>query len=417
MEPVGQKETTIESTLNLILARVQGIEKEMTGSFSNLEVRNAETRKDFAADMLKLTDALERSYELRQIDRRELLVTRQELLVVREQCRRMEVQMNQMVNRQNVCNLRLDGRKEDHTENLKKIVLGLAHDMGVANMAAQDIVSSYRIGKLTQANTRARPRTIMVTFVNERARNAFFYARSSLKNQDSHKGLYINDDVSPMTRKQRDDYRAVAALARQDGVEVRVHTDGILLSGKKYLLTEPHTLPERYTVAKAKTYLNDGEIYFASEASFLSNFSPSPIVEGHVTFMTAEHMYQTHKCRQANAHDLEKLIVSAPTPLEAKRIADGVVDTPEWRQLRDGVMEMVILEKFKQNPDLARMLLDTDDLPLNEATHNDHFGIGVTLLSKQIKDKSYRGANKLGQILVKTRTDIRAAKLVPAGND
>ena len=384
----------------------------MTGSFANLEVRNATSRKDLSGDILKLTNALERSNELRQIDRRELMVTKQELVVVREQCRRMEIQLNQIVNKQNVCNLRLDGKKEDSTENLKKFVVDLAHDMGVKNMTQQDITTSYRIGKQAQPNARTRTRTIVVTFVNERARNAFFFARSSLKGQDKYKGLYINDDVSATTRKQRDDYRAVAALARQDGVEVRVHTDGLLLAGKKYLLTEPHTLPERFSIAKAKTYEWAGEIYFASEASFLSNFSPSPIVEGDTTFITAEHMYQAQKCRQAQAFDMERRVIAAPTPLEAKRIADTLGETPEWRQARDGIMAKIVNEKFRQNPKLAQLLVDTADFPLNEATHNDHFGIGVTLLSREIKDKSYRGSNMLGQLLVNTRTDLRAA----AGN-
>ena len=120
-------------------------------------------------------------------------------------------------------------------------------------------------------------------------------------------------------------------------------------------------------------------------------------------------MYQAQKCRQAQAYGMEKRVIAAPTPLEAKRIADALGDTPEWRQVRDGIMGKIVMEKFKQNPKLAQQLLDTGDIPLNEATHNDHFGIGVTLLSREIKDKSYRGSNKLGQILVSTRTDIKAA--------
>lgn len=410
-QPPVAPSNTIEERLSLILARLGTLETEMTGSFANLDVTNAASRQDHAADMLKLTEALESSRERHKSDCRELQVTKQELVVVKEQCRRLEVQVNHMVNRQNICNLRLDGMKEDSTENLKSYIIDLAHAMGVKNMAPHDIVSTYRIGKVAsqQQGARARARTVVVTFVNERARNAFFFARSTLKGQDRYRGVFINDDATPVTRKQRDDYRAVAALARQDGVDVRVHTDGLLLAGKKYLLTEPKSLPDQYSVEKAKTYEHGGEIYFASESSFLSNFSPSPIVEGDDTFITAEHMYQTLKCRHAQAHDRASAVIAAPTPLEAKKLADSLGDTPEWRQVRDGIMQHIISEKFKQNPKLARKLLATGDLPLNEATHNNHFGIGVTLLAREIRDKSYRGINKLGQILVAERATIKAA--------
>ena len=187
-----------------------------------------------------------------------------------------------------------------------------------------------------------------------------------------------------------------------------MHTDGVVLGGKKYLLTEPHTLPDRYSINKAKTFEYGGEIYFASEASFLSNFAPSPIVEGDIIYSSAEHMYQAYKCRQAQAFDKMKAVIAAPTPLEAKRIADSIQETPEWRKDRDTIMKKVVSDKFDQNPELRDLLLETGDKPLNEATHNDHFGIGVALMAREIRDKSYRGANVLGVLLVNKRTSIRA---------
>ena len=73
-------------------------------------------------------------------------------------------------------------------------------------------------------------------------------------------------------------------------------------------------------------------------------------------------------------------------------------------------MTKVIEKKFDQNPNLAKLLLDTGDMQLNEATHNQHFGIGVPLHSREIQDKSYRGNNQLGHILVAKRDSIRAAQ-------
>ena len=153
-----------------------------------------------------------------------------------------------------------------------------------------------------------------------------------------------------------------------------------------------------------------GEIYFSSEASFLSNFAPSPIIEGDIIYQKAEHMYQAYKCRQARAFDKLKLVIAAPTPLDAKKLADTIGDTPEWRKDRDIVMEKVVSEKFDQNPNLSDLLIKTGNKKLNEATHNDHFGIGVTVNAREIKDKSYRGTNKLGIILANKRASIKAAR-------
>ena len=71
------------------------------------------------------------------------------------------------------------------------------------------------------------------------------------------------------------------------------------------------------------------------------------------------------------------------------------------------IMERVVAAKFDQNSHLADLLLNTGDMTLNEATTNDHFGIGVTVMAREIRDKAYRGSNKLGLILMNKRASIR----------
>ena len=398
-----------DAKLDLILIRLDGLD-DMKAALVKQEIRGEEIRRDHAESISRLTKLMEENRATYAVDRRDLQVARRELVVVREQFRRLETQVNEIVNQQRICNVRIDGKGEEGGENLKRFVVELSAAMGVGNMTQADVVTVFRMGKQANNGARQRARSIMVTFVNQRARNAFFFARTKLKNIDIYRGIFVNDDVSQMTRRQRDDYRAVAALARQDGADVRVHTDGVVLGGKKYLLTEPHTLPDRYSINKAKTIESGGEIYFSSEASFLSNFAPSPIVEGDIIYSTAEHMYQAYKCKQAQEYDRLKSVIAAPTSLEAKRIADAIQETPEWRKDRDTVMRKVVSEKFEQNPVLCDLLLETGDKPLNEATHNDHFGIGVTLMAREIRDKSYRGANMLGIILAEIRTSIRATR-------
>lgn len=424
--PCGDISTVRNSTLEKILSRLDTLD-QLKLDVAELNARSGSFDDKYAAairaaevlgakhdrDMVHVMNLLEESREDRRIERREHLITKSELTVSKELNKRMHTQLNEMENRMKGCNLRLDGVNETDRDDPKRIVLDMATAMGVEGIAHGDISSAYRVGKIPanpQRTAHQKSRTILVTFTSIHKRNNFYFARTKLRNSDRYNRVFINDDVTYVTRKQRDDYKSVANIARADGVEVRLHGDGIVLNGRKHLNTEPHTLPEKYSLAAAKTVEMGGELYFASEHSFLSNFFNSPIIEGDIVFTSAEHMYQAHKCRHAGDLDKARLVASAPTPLEAKRIADSIHETPEWRARRDDVMIRVVGCKFDQNPKLAEMLINTGDIPLNEATHNTYFGIGVPLHAREIREKSYRGANKLGLILVDKRASIMAAK-------
>lgn len=414
----GDRPSDTESTLTLILKRMEAFEElkdsiaQLTSDLKTMQKTNDEFKTKHKEDIGKLTELLVESRRLHQAERREHMITKQTMIASQQINKRLEAQLNSIANQLKICNVRMDGKKEEQGENLKRHVLEMAGAMGVTGIKPNDIHSVYRLGKVkpVRAGDTQRPRTVMITFSNEKTRNNFFFVRANLKHLQDYRGTFLNDDVTPLTRRQRDDYRAVAALARLDGREVRVHTDGLVIDDRKYMLTEPTSLPDKYCIEKAKTIENGGEIYFASESSFLSNFAHAPIVDGNTVYATSEHYYQASKCAYLNAHEKRTQVISAPTPLEAKRIAETVPETPEWRKVQEKVMEEAINRKFDQNPDLADKLLSTGEMNLNEATHNVVFGIGVTLLAKEIKDKSYRGANKLGTILVKKRANIRATR-------
>lgn len=428
----------VEAKLNRILVRLDGLESGVatlkeavsatndsvndtnalvsntSDSVTTIVADGASFRTGYDADIARLTGLLEETRRDRDSERRQNLIVSAQLASAVESNRRLEAQLNTLENRSRVRNIRLDGKQEVEGEDLFKYVADIANKIGVNSLARGDIAAVYRIGSwLSDGRARLRPRTIMIVFSNENARNRLFFARTKLKNVDWLRGVYLNDDVTVVTRKQREDYRSVAALARSLHADVRVHTDGILLDGVKYRLTESHTLPAKFSVERAKTVEEGGELYFSSEYSFLSNFSPSPIVVGDTVFHTAEHMYQSLKCKHSGDEQLKDRIIVAPTPLEAKRLADGVKESPEWRANRDAVMTRVIQEKFAQNPHLAAKLMKTGDRKLNEATRNDHFGIGVNLHAREISDKSYRGTNMLGNILMAQRDLLRTGD---AGN-
>lgn len=57
-------------------------------------------------------------------------------------------------------------------------------------------------------------------------------------------------------------------------------------------------------------------------------------------------------------------------------------------------------------------LLDTGDRPLLEATFDSHWGCGLTLTARKLKQGEWHGKNYLGIILAECRFEIRREKAI-----
>ena len=74
----------------------------------------------------------------------------------------------------------------------------------------------------------------------------------------------------------------------------------------------------------------------------------------------------------------------------------------DWEAVKDDIMEEVVREKFLQNPELLRLLLDTGDTELTEGNrwHDTYWGVDIF---------SGQGLNRLGEILMKLRAELGGA--------
>ena len=80
-------------------------------------------------------------------------------------------------------------------------------------------------------------------------------------------------------------------------------------------------------------------------------------------------------------------------------------------------MKGVVNKKFDQNKDLAVKLVATGIKVLKEATTDTLFGIGASLHSKEVRDGTYNGQNKMGKILMMKRNQLTNEKNIrPVGN-
>ena len=135
---------------------------------------------------------------------------------------------------------------------------------------------------------------------------------------------------------------------------------------------------------------------FRGEYYFLSNFFPAEITYNRLTYRNNEAAFQAQKV----LHDEEKATFTNLSPKEAKQRGRRVSLRSDWEQVKDAIMEEIVLSKFSQNEILKEKLLATGDAQLVEGnTWNDRYwGIDV---------RTGIGQNHLGKILMKVRADLK----------
>lgn len=134
---------------------------------------------------------------------------------------------------------------------------------------------------------------------------------------------------------------------------------------------------------------------FTGQYAFLSNMYPCRVPYGPEIYRSSESAYQAAKTEDFRVHQE----FAKYTGHEAKRIGRTIRLRPQWDKIKDDIMYHVVKAKFKYNKPLQYYLLQTGDVDLIEGnTWNDtYWGVckGV-------------GENKLGQILMRVREELKA---------
>ncbi|RYX84903.1 NADAR family protein [bacterium] len=142
-------------------------------------------------------------------------------------------------------------------------------------------------------------------------------------------------------------------------------------------------------------------IYFYSKSVDyfeFSNFSPHGVELNDAWWPTVEHYFQAQKFEDEN---YRARIQRARTPKDAKELGRtrALPILANWDTLRDEVMLEAVRKKFSTHTALRDMLLATGDEELIENAPSDYYwGCGRT----------GTGQNKLGQILMQVRSELRA---------
>ena len=135
---------------------------------------------------------------------------------------------------------------------------------------------------------------------------------------------------------------------------------------------------------------------FRDEYEFLSNFHEAPVTWEGLTYPNSEAAFQAAKVLTQE----ERLPFTVMQPGKAKRMGRKVPLRADWEQVKYGIMDAIVLAKFKQNAELAAKLLATGDAELVEGNTWGDTCWGVDL-------RTGKGENHLGRILMKVRSTLR----------
>ena len=144
-------------------------------------------------------------------------------------------------------------------------------------------------------------------------------------------------------------------------------------------------------------------IKFSGGYRFLSNFWVCDVEFDGDTYPSSEHAFQAAKA--INKADREP-IKNAASASAAKRLGRRLVLRVDWESVKDSIMLEVLRSKYSLNKDLGDRLLDTNDAILIEGNewHDNYFGVCYC------DNCSGTGKNKLGEILMKVRNELKAEK-------
>lgn len=319
-----------------------------------------------------------------------------------KQVKREVVQNSQALK---IANLVIEGLPEMDKENCKKSVVEVLQ-VADEKFAFKDIMTAYRVGQTSESAAFSRP--ILVKLGDPMIKQQIMENKGRYMNHPKFHKVFINDDLPPALKKERQTLREVGKRARQLGYNnCKTTATKVIIDGKSYRYDELHLLPSNLQLVNIKTReIGDG-IGFQGEESFLSNFYSATFKLEEHTFTSAEQAYFFFKARTCKNEEAASVFLSMSNPRKIKSDGDNIPSKAVWEANKEAFMRSVVYSKFSQNPEIRDKLLNTGEAPLYECTRNRWWGCGLRFDSPDWNNMNPPGLNKLGSILMEVRSALR----------
>ncbi len=143
-----------------------------------------------------------------------------------------------------------------------------------------------------------------------------------------------------------------------------------------------------------------------------SQWYESQFVVEDVTYNCAEQFMMAQKALFFDDSESYEKIMATNSPHKQKAIGRKVknFDVEKWKTVMEDIVYVASFAKYDQNPDLKKILLDTEDRILVEASPYDKiWGIGLSQSDPRALDpEQWEGLNLLGKQLTTVRALLKA---------
>ena len=296
-------------------------------------------------------------------------------------------------------------------EEIKSFLLNKL-SLSAESVSALRIERCHRMGGKGRGAAQQHKRPIIVRFGGYKDKSIVWVRRSQLTGRE----YSISENYSRGTEYNRQKLYPIFKKAKHIDRYKKVHLnkDILVLDDQRYNVDSIGTLPadvhpRRFSEKRNHTHLLVGGIH--SEFQPLSNWYPCKVqFKGH-TFNSSEQAYQWGKADFCQDDAAASKLLFTTSPSDAKDLGSeikGLRDT-DWDQKKNGIMEEILRNKFRDNKDLKKQLLDTKDIILAEASRDRHWAVGLPINSADLFiTKKWTGHNWLGRILASVRTEMSA---------
>ena len=282
-------------------------------------------------------------------------------------------------------------------ENLHDTICKLLSDMGIVKPIDYDM--AYRMGQ----KPGKYPRHICISFLRQDDRNLVFANRVRLRNSPHLSRVWISEDVTQQTRRDRNVMREVAKEARNQGARSTATPNSVIINDKRYTKETLVDLPPEYAVEKCKMKKMGDTIAYQSEHAPFSNLHPARVRIKRRNYLSSEQAFRHIRATDNNHPNIAARILWTKDPYDLMELDRDMEVTEEWKKKEDFVLFKCIFCKYETNEPLRELLLSTGDLELAEATRSMKWATGASINSTKMKTHTWTGENRQGKHSMKVR--------------
>ena len=281
-------------------------------------------------------------------------------------------------------------------------MLGSNHHEQMSSARKILIKKTTRLGKFNPY----KGRPILVTFVYNEDCEHLIANRKYLP-----RGVYVDKQYSQEIENTRRILRLIIRKARRGTYKglCRMDKDQVVIDGKRYGLHNLHQLPPDLSTFKCTSEETEDCIGFFGELNELSNFHPCKFKVDGLTYSSSEQWIQHCKAKYFKDNISMAQIMSSENALESKLLGRDIIgyDERKWKDVAYQECYRGLFEKFQQNENLKKVLMDTGNKTLVESSYDQTWGTGFPLNDPACLDRTkWYNPGILGKLLMDIRSKL-----------